>query len=74
MKAIFNWRYYVIYALFSVGLMSLLLIVGEDERPLGAWLETRLYLAAICAASFYTMNRLRLYWEAKGEIKSYPNI
>lgn len=74
MKAIFNWRYYAIYALFAIGLISLLFIFGDDERPLGAWLETRLYLAIIAAGSFYTMHRLRLHWEAKGEIPEFSNL
>lgn len=73
MKAIFNWRYYVIYALFSIGIISLLFIFSEDDRPLGAWIEMRIYLAIISAASFYIMHRLRTCWTAKGELPEFSH-
>lgn len=73
MKALLNWRYYVIYGLFAIGLYSLLAISGNDDRPLGAWIEIRLYLALISATSFYTLRRLRIYWESKGKIPEFTN-
>lgn len=73
MKAIFNWRYYVIFVLLAIGLLSFLAIGADDNRPLGAWIELRLYLALIAFGSFYAMNRLRIHWEKKGDIPEFTN-
>ncbi len=73
MKAILNWRYYVMFALLAIGMVSTLAIFSEDSRPLGEWIEIRVYLSIIAAASFYVMNRLRIRWESKGEIPEFTN-
>ena len=73
MNKIINWRYWVIHILLGLGIILLLAIAGEDERSLGAWLETRLYLSIGSAACFYTMNRLRLHWESEGKIPRLLN-
>lgn len=73
MKAIFNWRYFVLYALFMVGVVSLIFISADDERSLGAFIETRLYLALISIMSFYLMNKLRVRWESQGKTPKFIN-
>lgn len=71
MKECFNWRYYVIYALFTIGLMSLFIVFGDDDRPMGQWIKIRLYFPIISAVSFYATCRLKSYWESKGEITKF---
>ena len=73
MKAIFNWRYYVIFALLAIGLLSFLAIGAEDSLPLGAWIKLRIYLAIIAFGSLYAMNRLRIHWEKEGKITEFTN-
>ena len=73
MKTLKNWRYYVIFALLTTGVLSFLFIGAEDNLPLREWIELRLYLALLGFGSFYTMNRLRIYWEKKGDIPKFTN-
>lgn len=73
MKAIFNWRYYVIFALLTIGLLSFLAIGAKDNLPLEMWIKLRVYLAITAFVSFFTLNRLRIYWEKKGEIPEFTN-
>lgn len=73
MKQLKNWRYWIIYTLFSVGFFSLLLIFSDDNRALAEWIEIRCYLAIITIASFYTLNRLRVRWESSGKIDKFLN-
>ena len=73
MKSLLNWRYYVIYALLAIGIISVLGIFSEEERPFAEWLKVRVYLALIATASFYVMNRLRIRWESRGEIAELKN-
>lgn len=70
MKEILNWRWWIIYTLLSVGLLALFAIFGDDERPLEAWIEVRIYLAILSFACLYTMHRLRQNWEIKGKISN----
>ena len=73
MKSLLNWRYYVIYALLAVGIISILGIFSEEERPFAEWVKVRVYLALIATVSFYVMNRLRVRWESRGEIAELKN-
>lgn len=68
MKELFNWRYYVLYTLFGVGLWSFLFIAAQDNRPLGAWIETRLYLAVIGFACFMALGKLHNKWSREGKV------
>lgn len=73
MKAIFNWRYYVIFTLLAIGVLSFSAIGAEDNRPMREWIEVRMYLALLGFGSFYAMNRLRIYWEKRGDIPEFTN-
>lgn len=73
MKSLLNWRQGVLYTLFVVAFFAAILIFGDDERPLGAWIEVRVYLFAIASGCFYALCRLARKWEREGKIKS-PTI
>ena len=73
MKALLNWRYYVLTALFTVIFLSVALIFGEDERPLGQWAETRVYLAAFSCVCGFALGRLSKKWEREGKLPEFTN-
>lgn len=59
--------------LLGAGMVSLLAACGEDDSPLGAWIETRIYFLLLTVVCFYALRRLRLYWESKGSIPEFSN-
>lgn len=69
MKQLLNWRQCVLYALLAIGFFAVILIFGDDERPMSQWIEVRIYLAAIAAACFYPLCKLTKKWEREGKIK-----
>lgn len=69
MKTKLNWRWLVLYALFAAGFLAVVLIFGDDERPMAQWIELRIYLAAIATACFYPLCKLMEKWEREGKIK-----
>ena len=73
MKAITNWRYYVMAVLFTVGALCVTLAFGDDELPMGEWLIAHLRLFGFGIASFFTLGRLTKHWEVRGEIPEFTN-
>lgn len=69
MKQLLNWRQWVLNALFAVGFFAVMLIFGDDERPMTQWIEARIYLALIATACFYTLYKLTKKWKYDGKIK-----
>lgn len=69
MKQSFNWRQWVLYALFAIGFFAVILIFGDDERPMAEWIEVRIYLALIATVCFYPLSKLTKKWECEGKIK-----
>lgn len=69
MKSTLNWRQWVLYLLFVIGLMAVMLIFGDDEPPMAQWIEVRIYFAAIATACFYPLCKLTKKWEREGKIK-----
>lgn len=69
MKIISTWRCLIVYTLLCIGLLSLLAIFADDNRPLGEWLKIRVCLGAVSAVSFYVMHRLRLLWECNDKVQ-----
>lgn len=65
----FSWRWWVQFTLFSAGAFAVMLIFGDDDRPLAQWLEIRAYLAAFAAVCFYTLARLIKRWERNPKLK-----
>ena len=62
MKQIFNWRWWVLSALLTVGFLMVALMFGEDNLPLIEFIEVRIYLAIAAFACFYTLGRLTKRW------------
>lgn len=74
MKVLLNWRYYIITALFAVGVLAIAAIFGEDNRPLFEWICARIGYAGIAAVAFYIMAKLTAIWSALGEIPEMTNL
>lgn len=73
MKQILNWRMWVIHLLLAAGLLCVLAIFSDDDRPLASFIRIRLMLAATASLCFLSMRSLRIRWEAKGKIKRFLN-
>ena len=63
MKQIFNWRWWVLSALLSVGFLMVALMFGEDDLPLIEFIEVRICLAIAASACFYALGRLTKRWQ-----------
>lgn len=67
MKALLNWRYYV---LMVVGMIA---VIGTfsapiDDQPLGAWLLALIIPKIIGFGAWYLIFRMCDYWDARGLI------
>lgn len=69
MKTILNRRMWALCALLAIGFFAVVLIFGDDERPMRQWIELRIYLALIATACFYPLCRLTKKWEREGKFK-----
>lgn len=67
-KAIINWRYAVLIALFVSGMMLVMLAFGEDVRPFGIWLCEHVALFTGGIALLYMFARLAVRWQNNGDI------
>lgn len=76
MKAIFNWRYYVIFTLFAVGFLAIGRAFGEPAPTMteAEWYWQVLMSVAVGFGSFYALYRCIRYWEAKDEIPEFTNL
>ena len=68
------WRYIAVYGLFLIGLVSTMLIFGDDKQSLDAYIMTRLILIGLSIVSFYAMYRLRTKWEAEDKLPMFKNL
>lgn len=73
MKTILNWRLWVLCTLLAIGFFAVILIFGDDERPMRQWIEARICLALVAAACFYPLCRLTKKWEGEGKLSEYTN-
>lgn len=70
MKALLNWRFYVLLALFAAGMLGLLVAAGEPVEPMS---EARLCVQTLAslgvtAISFFILSKLIRKWEAEDKI------
>ncbi|WP_418176969.1 hypothetical protein [Alistipes putredinis] len=67
MKALLNWRYYV---LTVVGIIAVIgtFSVPIDDQPFGAWLFIMVASKVIGFGSWYLIFRMSEYWDARGLI------
>ena len=65
MKALLNWRYYV---LMVVGMIAVIgtFSVPIDDQPLGAWLLALIIPKIIGFGAWYLIFRMCDYWDARG--------
>ena len=76
MKAIYNWRYYVMTALFAIGMICLMAACGEPSQTMSSAKLTAIswgYFAASMGC-FYTLHRLTRRWDAEGSIPEISNL
>lgn len=76
MKAITNWRYYVMTALFAVGMLCLMAACGEPSAAMSTAKLTVITFGyfATSMGCFYVLHRLTRRWEAEGAIPEYSNL
>ncbi len=73
-KALTNWRYYVLCALFASGFFSTAAIFGESDLPLPEWLFVTIMYASVASASFGAFGRLERLWEREGKIPEITKL
>lgn len=73
MKALLNWRYYVITALLAVGMYAVMAMFADDTLPMLEWAVVRILLATVAAVTFLALGRLIKHWMANGEIPEITN-
>lgn len=75
MKALLNWRYYVMIALLGAGLLLVFAAVGSCVSLLGFMTEIlcRLVFAASGIGTLCVMHRLTEYWGSRNEIPEFTN-
>lgn len=67
MKALLNWRYYV---LMVVGLIAILGVfsVPIDDQPFGKWIMALILSKVIGLGALYLNYKMVVYWDARGLI------
>lgn len=67
MKALFNWRYYI---LIVVGLIAILGVfsVPIDDQPFGKWIASLIISKVIGLGALYLNYRMVVYWETRNRI------
>lgn len=76
MKALLNWRYYVIVALGVVGFLALLRAFGEPMVPM-SFAEFLLHFILSVSISFGCFKALRVLvakWKAQNKIPEYDKL
>lgn len=73
MKAILNWRYWVIAILFSIGLIAIGCSFGEasETKSDSEWLLRVAISFSIGSGSFYALGRCIRYWERERKIPEF---
>ncbi len=72
MKAILNWRYWAIIAIFIAATLCMALAFSTtDDRPILEWLLVHLGLFAAGFALFRFLGKCVGRWEAAGLIPEY---
>ncbi|MCX4285419.1 hypothetical protein [Duncaniella dubosii] len=73
MKILLNWRYYVLFALFSLGFLALMVVFGDPAENMSLLREEmiRLAAAAVSFVSFYILHLCVKYWESRDLIPEF---
>lgn len=72
-KVLLNWRYYVITALFSLGMLFIMASCGDPVEQMSFAKETflRLFYFAIGFGLFWVLGQCVKHWEANNEIPEF---
>ena len=75
MKALSNWRYYIITALFTVGFLAIARAFGEPAEPMSdlEWFKQLLLSLSVGVLCLYVLSRLTKRWEREGKIPEFTN-
>ena len=75
MKAIFNWRYYVVSALLAIAIISVARAAGEPSEPISEtqWFQQITFSLSIAALSIYALVRLVRKWTHDNKIPELTN-
>ena len=76
MKAILNWRYYVLLYYYCVGILCVLISFSETENyiPIGEWLINVALALFSGVGCLIVGNRLADYWERRGLIPELTKL
>lgn len=69
MKQLFNWRQWVLYALFAGCFFAFLMMCDESENTLTEFITIRICAIALMFACGYPLCKLTKKWEREGKIK-----
>lgn len=76
LNVILNWRYYVLFALFSIGIIGILAPSGEPtiDISMGEWIAAALTSIVIGFGALYAYRRCVKYWERENKIPELTNL
>lgn len=76
MKALLNWRYYIIFVIFSIGMLFLMSSFGDtvEEMSITKEMFLRFLYFGISILAFYILKRIVDYWESRDEIPEMTNL
>lgn len=75
MKALSNWRYYIMTALFTVGFLAIARAFGEPAVQMSdlEWFKQVLLSLSVGVPCLYVLGRLIKRWEREGKIPEFTN-
>lgn len=76
LNVILNWRYYVLFVLFAIGIIGLLAPTGEvpEDISAGVWIVCALSSLAIGFGALYAYDRCVKHWERENKIPELTNL
>lgn len=69
MKQLFNWRQWVLYALFAGCFYAFLMLCDETDNTMAEFITIRVKAAILMLACGYPLCKLTRKWEREGKIK-----
>lgn len=73
MKALLNWRYYVLTIICIVAVFGTFSI-PIDGLPFGEWISALIFSKVIGFGAFYLNYRMIVYWEARNLIPEMSKL
>lgn len=75
MKAILNWRYWIIALLFTIGIIAMGRAFGNEVEAMtdSEWLMQVAVSFGIGSGSFFALGKCIRHWEKNGDIPEFTN-